>query len=242
MFQITTRLRARRGRKTRGQGLVEFALILPILMLFFVTVLDLGRVAAVQVALTNAAREGAFQAALTPTDFNGSNPCPVDGSSNKIWCRIQLESSGDAAITGSDVTVSCSPGSCTAPVSQGSLVTVRVRGHFQLFTPLMGAFFGGQNVTLSASATEHREWLPATGIAPTPTPSPTPVPTPTPVCKWVPNMLGNSVSWARTAWTNAGFTGSFSPASGSNSKTVLTQSQTPNDCLPATTSISVTHS
>jgi hypothetical protein len=177
MFRILMRLRDRRHRHTHGQGLVEFALILPVVMLFFVAVLDLGRAAAAQVALTNAAREGAFQAALTPTDFNAAAPCPADGSSNKVWCRIKLESSGGVSIAPSDVSVSCS-GGCSSNVASGSTVTVGINGHFALFTPLMGAFFGGQNVTLSASATEHREWLP--NPTSTPTPSPTPTPTPTP--------------------------------------------------------------
>src|SRR5712691_9139733 len=119
--------RSTRHRKS-GQGLVEFALILPILMLFFVTVLDLGRIATAQIALANAAREGSFQAAVTPTDFNASSPCPADGSSNRIWCRITLESSGGASIAASGVPVSCAPSTCSAPVASDSTVTVRLVG------------------------------------------------------------------------------------------------------------------
>ena len=55
---------------------MEFALILPVFMLFFATTLDLGRLAAAQLTVANAAKEGAFQAATTPTDFSPSNPCP----------------------------------------------------------------------------------------------------------------------------------------------------------------------
>ena len=68
--------RHRRGR-ARGQSFVEFALILPLFMLLFAAVLDLGRIAAAEIALTNAAREGAFQAAKTPADFDSSQPCPA---------------------------------------------------------------------------------------------------------------------------------------------------------------------
>ena len=272
-------------RSRGGQGLVEFALILPILMLFFVTVLDFGRVAAAQIGLANAAREGAFQAASTvATDpFNPANPCPADGSSNKIWCRIQLEAGGGAAIPESEVTVTCAPSSCSAPVVSGSTVTVKVTGHFQLITPMVGVFFGGQNVAFTSTATEHREWLPATGLAtptptpvptatptptptatptptptpgptptptpvptptPTPTPSPTatPTPTPTPTCKVVPDFRGSTVLSARNGWSVAGFSGSFSPSSGSNSKTVINQSLTPGQCVAPTTTIAVTYS
>src|SRR5436190_23762977 len=58
--------------RTRGQSLIEFALILPVFLMFFAAILDLGRVAAAQIAIANAAREGAFQAAQTPTDFDSS--------------------------------------------------------------------------------------------------------------------------------------------------------------------------
>src|SRR5260221_3674940 len=147
MFRLQSRFRQRRRNRGLGQGLVEFALILPILMLFFVTVLDGGRIAAAQIALANAAREAAFQAAVTPTDFNASSPCPADGSSNKIWCRVTLESSGGATILESDVSVACAPATCSTAVASDSTVTVSVKGRFQLLTPIMGAFFGGQTVT-----------------------------------------------------------------------------------------------
>jgi hypothetical protein len=58
----------RRGPRSRGQSLVEFALILPVFLMFFGAVLDLGRVAAAQITVTNVAREAAFQAAETPDD------------------------------------------------------------------------------------------------------------------------------------------------------------------------------
>jgi hypothetical protein len=56
----------------------------------------------------------------------------------------------------------------------------------------------------------------------------------------VPTLTGLTITTARTAWTAAGFTGSFSPVHGNDTKIVLTQSQTPGACLPAETSIVVT--
>ncbi len=53
-------IRLRRGtRSGRGQALVEFALVLPILLLLLVAIFDLGRAAFAYNTLTNAAREGA---------------------------------------------------------------------------------------------------------------------------------------------------------------------------------------
>jgi PKD repeat protein len=163
--------------RTRGQSLVEFALILPVFMLFFAAVLDLGRVAAAQIEVTNAAREGAFQAAKTPTDFDSTQPCPANGQTNVIYCRIKLESSGGVTVAASDVSVLCSPLSCATGI--GNTVKVTVTGHFRLLTPLMAVFFGGnQNITFNGSATANLETLPVSGLQ-TPAPSATATPTPT---------------------------------------------------------------
>ncbi len=163
--------------RSRGQSLVELALILPVFLLFFAAVLDLGRIAAAQVSVENAAREGAFQAAKTPTDFDSSTGCPANGLTNVIYCRIKLESSGGVTISPTDVSVSCNPADCSTGL--GNTVTVRVNGHFRLLTPLMAVFFGGnQNVTFSASSVHNRETLPVSGQQ-TPAPTATPTPTPT---------------------------------------------------------------
>jgi Flp pilus assembly protein TadG len=47
------------GKHRQGQGLVEFALLLPILVLVVFGVLELGRAFFAFIAITNAAREGA---------------------------------------------------------------------------------------------------------------------------------------------------------------------------------------
>ncbi len=96
---------------------------------------------------------------------------------------------------------------------------------------------------VAAGSTISYEYRPDPTPTPTPTPAPTPSPTPspTPVCVTVPNLVGMTVSNARSAWTAAGFTGSFTPATGQTNKIVLTQNQSSGSCLPATTGISVTH-
>jgi Flp pilus assembly protein TadG len=51
--------------RLRGQELVEFALVLPVLFLFIYGVVDLGRVFHAYIAITNAAREGARYAIVS---------------------------------------------------------------------------------------------------------------------------------------------------------------------------------
>ena len=174
-------LRRHIDNRSRGQALVELALILPVFMLFFATVLDFGRIAAAQISVQNAAREGAFQAAQTPTDFNSAQPCPVNGLTNKVLCRIKLESSGGVVVNPTDISVVCNPVTCASGI--GNTVTVRVTGHFRLLTPLLSAFFGGsQDVAFTGSSVYNLETLPVSGLnTPAPTATATPTPTPTPV-------------------------------------------------------------
>lgn len=195
--------------RTRGQSLVELALILPVFMLFFAAILDLGRVAAAQIAVTNAAREGVFQAAKTPTDHDPTKSCPADGQSNVIYCRIKLESSGGVAITPTDVSVTCNPVDCAAGI--GNTVSVRVNGRFRLLTPLMAVFFGGnQNITFASTATANRETLPVDGLntpAPTATATPTPTPTPTSTATATPTPTATATPTpAPCTLPSAGFT------------------------------------
>ena len=211
-------------RPTRGQSLVEFALILPVFLVLFATALDLGRLAFARVTVTNAAREGAFQAADTPTSFNSSQPCPADASSNLIVCRVQLEAkSSGVTIAPSDISVSCNVSGC--PTGMGSQVTVSVLGHFSLMTPLLSAFFGNsQNITFTATSTTQIATLPpvASAAVATPTPSPSPSasgsasPSPTPTA-------------SACIIPSAGFTYTTSPAS---KKAPLTLSVTDTSTSP----------
>src|SRR4051812_42881987 len=59
-------------KEQTGQGLVEFALILPILLLLFLGTVDLGIGYKTYMALTNAAREGARYISLHPSDQTGA--------------------------------------------------------------------------------------------------------------------------------------------------------------------------
>ena len=83
------------------------------------------------------------------------------------------------------------------------------------------------------------------GPTPTPTATPAPTPTPPPTCRLVPTLEGFTVSAARAKWTAAGFTGPFSPSSGSTNKTVIKQTTNPPSipgaCIPANSSVTVTH-
>lgn len=225
-------LRQHLRTRTRGQSLVELALILPVFMLFFAAILDIGRVAAAQIAVTNAAREGVFQAAQTPTDHDSTKPCPADGASNVIYCRIKLESSGGVAIAPTDVSVSCNPIDCATGI--GNTVSVRVNGHFRLLTPLMAVFFGGnQDITFASTATANRETLPVDGLnTPAPTATATPTPTPTGTATATATATATPTATPCTTLPSAGFkhTVSGSPSKQAPQTVTVTDTSTSENC------------
>jgi len=166
--------RTRRRHKSRGQGLVEFALILPVFLVLMSTALDLGRLAYARIAVENAAREGAFQASVTPTSYQAGQPCPPidpildEPPNNLVICRTLLEAAGSViTIAPSDVSLTCSP-SCTK--GMGNTVTVAVNGQFKLLTPFMAAFFGGYTIDFTSASTMQIETFPEP-LAPSAEPS-----------------------------------------------------------------------
>jgi hypothetical protein len=60
----------RRAISEVGQDLVEFGLLLPLLLLIFFGVIDLGRIMHASIAITNAARVGARYGSMYPDDFD----------------------------------------------------------------------------------------------------------------------------------------------------------------------------
>jgi len=169
MSGLVARLRRHFRQRTLGQSFVEFALVLPLFLLFLAATLDLGRVFYANITLNNAAREGAFQAAKTPELFDAGQPC--DQATNRVVCRVQNETLGSMiAIQPADIAMTCSPSTC--PEAAGATVTVRVRGQFRLITPILSFIFGGQTLQLASAATAQIEYLPNINLI-TPPPGPT---------------------------------------------------------------------
>ncbi len=232
---VLRRLLHRSGSR-RAQSLVEFALVLPLILVLLLGGIDLGRVFFGSVALTNASRVGANYAALYPDAWN------TPGNSNQ---RAEFA----AQIRRDAQAMHCAlPASLPAPIfpigkDLGDPVLVRLTCKFTLITPLMTTFLGGPLTVHAESTFPIRSGCPGcTGSFPE---APTPEPTPTPPCTtFVPQMLGLTVSGARSAWSAAGFTGAFTP-NGHNSETVLSVQTTPGanqgDCIPPGSTVNVTY-
>ena len=192
MSRLVARMRRHHRQRTRGQSFVEFALILPIFLVFLAATLDLGRVFYANITLHNAAREGAFQASVEPQSYDYHQPC--DQASNKVVCRVQYETKGSmVAIDPEDIDMVCNPVGC--PEAGGATVTVNVRGDFRLVTPILAFVFGGQDLQLASSATAQIEYFPDINAM---TPPPGPVAdftaSPTTVDTGVPVTFDSSLS------------------------------------------------
>jgi Flp pilus assembly protein TadG len=122
-------------RKTRrGQSLVEFALILPVLLLIMFGVVDLGRAFYISVVLSNVAREGARYAALNPT-----------ATATDIR-QAALAEAGGAGVGLAEGNIDL-----TLPIERGKAFTVTVNYQFDL---VMG-FILGSSIPLSQSTTMY---------------------------------------------------------------------------------------
>ena len=132
----------------RGQALVEFALVLPILALLLVMAIDFGRVYFGWVALQNATRIAADFASAHADSWPGSTP---DHTTNRA--RYQ------AVVTGDLAAINCNrpPGPIPDPTfpagkDTGDPAVVELDCSFPLITPLAQNVLGGP-VQLGARAT-----------------------------------------------------------------------------------------
>ncbi len=119
-------------RVAAGQALVEFAFVLPLLILMLVGVFDMGRAVFAYNQISNAARTAARVAIV-----------------NQDGDAIQLAATTEAVgLTPLSVAVTHDP-SC-ASVKRGCVVTVDVSYAWQAATPIVGALVGP--ITLSSDA------------------------------------------------------------------------------------------
>ena len=123
------------GAPDRGAAAVEFALLLPVLLLLVFGIIDLGRALNAQITLTQAAREGARLAALSEAN---------------VVSRTQTAATGLSGVT---VTVTA----CPSGGEGTSDATVQVSYPFTFITPLgaIAKLFGdsgpGSSLTLTAT-------------------------------------------------------------------------------------------
>lgn len=210
---MANQLRQRLSRLAHGQGLVEFAMILPVLMLALLLAIDFGRVFFGWVGLANASRIGASYAAAHPDAWG------TPGSAT------ERDSYSDQILADANELNCTLPGVLPDPVfpsgtDLGMPAQVTLTCNFSLITPLVSHILGN-TITISADSIFPIRAGLAPFAAPTPSPTPTPTPTPdpsvtpapTPVPCIAPGFTGDRVGHAslpnpllQVKWAAAGFT------------------------------------
>ena len=162
---------AGREGRPRGQGLVEFALVLPIFLLLLFGVIDGGRYVFVNSTLSNAAREGARLGSVEASWKGSADPscgatagpvCPANNAT--LLTDITAAANRQMAPFGTvqNVYVNCvaaggTPpigawtGSTCGPNAAGGLLSVRVIYTWNALTPMVANVMG--TITSTASAT-----------------------------------------------------------------------------------------
>jgi Flp pilus assembly protein TadG len=119
------------SRKTRDRGTaaVEFALVLPVLLLILFGIIDFGRALNAQITLTAAAREGVRLAALGYPDA-------------AVQARVATAAPGLSGVTASVVQ------SCPEDAGAAQDAQVDVSYSFSFITPFgaIAGFFGGSGL------------------------------------------------------------------------------------------------
>lgn len=163
-------MKTTRKLATGGQSLVELALLLPLLILIFMFILDLGRVVYYYSALQNAVREGARYGVVFPEDITGIEAAVQEKAVglgeldvvNAVHCypfRIDDTTTDPNRLCCETTPI---PACMSVLKPEDKLMEwVLVEGEFTFapVTPLMGNFFGeGQSITLKSESTMRTEY------------------------------------------------------------------------------------
>ena len=130
-----------------GQDLVEYALLLPLMLIMIMGIFDLGRITFTYSTIVNISREGARYGVV--------NQCATNAD---VKAAVKDKSLG---IDPNDLifTISWVPANCLCPDPPGSgTVTVSVSSDFTPITPFIaGILGGGSTITLNGTTTMYLE-------------------------------------------------------------------------------------
>jgi len=167
----------------QGQGMVEFALVLPILLLIVLGIIEFGRLLFMYAAVSTASREGARYGAAVGNIGGGVKRYEDCAGIQAAVTRI----GGIVGVTTDDIEIkyddgttikanSCPPLSDNPldPILLGDRIIVTVSRQFQPIVPLVNI------PPIPISATTSRTIIRDVGVKGTPPPTPTKLPTRTP--------------------------------------------------------------
>ena len=133
-----------RYRRPRGTSTLELILVLPTLLFMMFAIVELSRMWLDLNVVTQAAREGARVAEVTPVPSAGFDSGPA-------LARI------NAVLAGANLTSTAASVTCAAPCAANSQVTATVTVNFQTLFPVFLPWWGGAGVNLTDTAVMRYE-------------------------------------------------------------------------------------
>jgi hypothetical protein len=158
----------RRSDEALGQGLVEFALVLPIIVILLVACVDLGRAAIAYNTLETAARDAVRVASVSQIDpaaepYRCENDHPVDDPADPYWTfrGCALAAGGSIGLAADEIAISYAAPEgtaleCATARNVGCIATITVTHVFEPVTPIVGAIIGRMTMTSTAETALER--------------------------------------------------------------------------------------
>ncbi|GAB4481776.1 MAG: hypothetical protein Kow0088_24270 [Anaerolineales bacterium] len=215
-------------RLRKGQGLVEFALILPLLLLLIFGVIEMGRAFYIYIIVTSTSREAARYGSAVGVSENGvpyyRDCAGIRQAANRIAILANIPDQ-DIVIeyVHPDGTTygSCAPGTAMGPASTelGDRIVVRVKGIFHSIVPLQplrdfdihsrtvrtiikDVRVGAADLPLVFTPTQTQTPTETQTPLPTDTPTSTPTPTETPTPTTTPTSTPTPTNTSTPTVTN----------------------------------------
>jgi Flp pilus assembly protein TadG len=135
-----------RSDRSKGQALVEFALVFPILILLIFGLLDFGRVLYTQNALSQSAREGARWGSV-----QARSSTDIDGIEDFTLGRLSGVDTDAVSVTATCIR----PGDIVLPCQAEDTLEVHVETSLEMVTPVIAQLMqavGANPITLTATS------------------------------------------------------------------------------------------
>lgn len=125
----------------KGQSMIELAVSLVILLILISGIVDLGRITFYYIAMRDSAQEGASYGSIFPRDCDEIIKRVTTGAVDTSRVQVTVEINGNT----------CSK-QCSFIVNTGDIIKVTVKDpNFPITMPLLGAFIGGQSISLETT-------------------------------------------------------------------------------------------
>lgn len=150
----------RRARRDRGQSLVEFALVFPIIIFVIAAFVEIGRAVFAYNTIANAARQGVRVAAVNQmgdvTDCDASRP--VEDPFEPHWSirGCVIAAAATLGIKTDNITVAYDPPpattlTCDPTLHVGCVASVTVTYDYSLSTPFLSMVIGSFRMTQTST-------------------------------------------------------------------------------------------